>query len=115
MPITSTESPHTVRTQLHNSALPAANTDLITAIGPTTTAIGVVNFKIYAFISIAGNLILRRSRSAVTVSEQLAAVTAAQLVNIDNIPVDQGETINVRILDGSHHYLGCRISHAMIR
>lgn len=91
MPITSTESPFSVRAQLHNSALPAANTDLITAVGPTVTTIGAVKFQIYACCSIAGNLNLRRTRSATTVSEQLAALTANQAFQTE-IFVDQGES-----------------------
>ena len=88
----------TVRSQLHNSTLPAANTDLLgAAVGPTAATSGAVNFKVYVCCSIAGNLILRRTRSAVTVSEQIAALTANVVSIIDNIPVDQGETINLQL------------------
>lgn len=98
--MSSVAGPSKLRAQLHNSALPAANTNLITDI--TASAFypnsdqGPYFLSIYASVSIVGNLILRRTRAGVTVSEQLAALTANQITNIPAIPVDQGETINLQ-------------------
>jgi hypothetical protein len=53
-------------------------------------------FKVYACFSVAGNLILRRTRAAVTVSEQLGAMTANVAQNFE-VLVDSDETINLQL------------------
>ena len=86
-------SAFTVRAQLHNSTLPAANTNLISDItGPSTAGVGAVKYVIYACSSVIGNYILRRTRSAVIVSEQLnQTATVAGAVYTFKVLVDQGE------------------------
>jgi hypothetical protein len=85
-----------VRAQLHNSALPAANTNLISDVSPTGTASGATQFRIYAHVSIAGDLNLKRTRSAVTNTERLASFTTTSPAATVDILVDQGETINLQ-------------------
>jgi hypothetical protein len=66
------QSAFTVRAQLNNSTLPAEYTNLISDItAPSTVGQGAVKYVIYACASIVGNYILKRTRSAVTISEQL--------------------------------------------
>jgi hypothetical protein len=96
MSITGIQSAFTVRAQLHNSALPAANTNLISDItGPSTVGQGAVKFVIYACSTIAGALNLRRTRSAVTVTETIGTLVANTALTAE-VYVDQGETINLQ-------------------
>jgi hypothetical protein len=98
MVLTSSESAYLVRAQIHNSALPSANSNLITNIdGPSSTTTGAVRFQVYWSVSVTtGNFVLKRTRSAATSTELIGAnpTTANQIINFDNIIVDQGETIN---------------------
>jgi hypothetical protein len=99
MVLKSDESAFIVRAQLHSSALPTANTNLITDIaGPSTTTSGAVKFVIYMAVSIATGVInLKRTRGGTTVTEQLTTGnTAANLGYTFEIFVDQGETINIQ-------------------
>ena len=92
------ESLFTVRAQIHNAALPGANTNLITDIaGPSTTSAGLVMFRIYACTSIAGDLNLKRTRGGVTTTEKLFTLVPNVPQNFDNVAVDQAETINLQL------------------
>lgn len=73
----------------------AANTDLFDAdMAPTVSP---TTFRIYACLSVGGNLIVRRTSGAVTVSEQLNAVAlTADVAYIFDFLVESGETINIQ-------------------
>ena len=85
------DEPPVLKAQIFNTALPAANSNLLGADLTPTNPICV--FKIYVNCSISGNLIARRTRGGTTVSETLGALTAATSANFA-IPVDTGEAIN---------------------
>lgn len=86
--------------RVFNTAV-AANTNIFaTALSPTNTP---TFFRIYACFNTAGILIVRRTRAAVTVSEQLnsGANLVANGAYMFDIVVESGETINLHYSVGA--------------